>query len=215
MSEFDSIIISGSAIKEINGLYHHYHMEGRYMKKKVMTPKVYTHEKHENIHIKDTGFGFHEIINDGRLFGYIFMSPKCNSLYECSSNPTYPNFCYAYTATTINDPMRDTSPWYEFRDEGGKPYFMHKMTQERKNEIPDTTFHPYVNAERDTKPADGTGVYVLTYDPALIISPARVWVGGAGYKKKYKSKSRNLRSQKHTRNKKTRSKRRRVKSRRY
>jgi hypothetical protein len=89
------------------------------------------------------------------------------------------------------------------------------MTQERKYEIPDTTFHPYVNAERDTKPADASGVYVLTYDPALKISPAKGSAGGAGYKKKYKSKSRNLRSQKHTRNKKTRSNRRRVKSRRY
>jgi len=65
MSEYDSIIISGSTIKEINGLYHHYHTEGRFfMKKRVMTPNVYTHEKHKNIHIKDTGFGFHEIINN-------------------------------------------------------------------------------------------------------------------------------------------------------
>jgi len=214
MSEFDSIIISGSAIKEINGLYHHHHMEGRsFMKNKVMTPNVYTHEKHENIHIKDTGFGFHEIIKHGRLFGYIIMSPNCNSLHECSTNPERPKFCYAFTAITI-DIESDTSPWHEFRDEGGKPFFVNKMTNEKTEQIPDTTFHPYVNAERDTNPAGASGVYVLKYDPALKISPAHVWAGGAGYKKKYKSKSRNLRSQKH-RNKKTRSKRRRVKSRRY
>lgn len=141
------------------------------------------------------------------------MSPECESLHDCSTNPKRPTFCYAYTVTTI-DIMSDTSPWYELRDADGKPYFVNKMTDGISYEVPDT-FHPYVNAERDTKP-DAMGVDVIQYDPALKISPYRVWVGGAGYKKKYKSKSRNIkRSQKHTRNKKTRSKRRRVKSRRY
>ena len=184
MTEFDdSIIISGSGTKIDGWYHHHYHTKGL-LKKKVKTPNVYTQEKYDNIHIKDTGFGFHEIINDGRLFGYIFM-PGCNSLYECSTNPDRPTFCYAFTATTI-DIMSDTSPWYEFRDADGKPYFDHKTTQERRYEIPDTTFHPYVNAERDTKPADASGVYVLKHNPALKISPAQGLAGGAGYKKKYK-----------------------------